>query len=315
MRILSLDCDALTDKGLDFLPSSLTELRLENSREITDRGIESLQRMKLQTLILECWEITNACILSLPTSLHKLELSCCSQINDLAIQSLSSMTALRAIRLFCGPSITDVGITSLSSSLQKLELYHCFAITDQGVQRFASMEQLKVLVLDCRNITDGGVACLPLQLEELRLFNCSKITEKSIGILSQMDKLKKFTCKFYFGRATFTYKEIVALPLSLKELDIDCLKIAEKNFPCANDCITHLRGREYLDLLRIFVQEIDKSDLAILREIKELGKTIFVRKMIDGGRNDLFKKYPSWTLDEANITGSILKNDSQFLKI
>lgn len=171
-------CDALTTRGLSFLPRELKNLR---SIQFPNREHE------LDGVLLRFKDLP----------LESLNLSGFLNLTDEGAQSIACMKHLRDLSLD-GTKVTDEGISLFDGliELEKLSMDRTL-VTDVGLEKLSGLSKLETLSLSRTGVTNDGLHVLgdfertsfARNLRTLNLSQCHLISDKGVKCLSGMINL------------------------------------------------------------------------------------------------------------------------------
>lgn len=126
--------ESLSDNGVKVLCGleRLRSLRITHCDKLSDRSLNYLQHLRLESLELSCWDGSN--------------------FTDEGARQLSKLNRLKHLSLIGWENLTDRGIYYLSklSSLERLNLRYAQKITDEGLDHLRYLRSLRELELaDC----------------------------------------------------------------------------------------------------------------------------------------------------------------------
>ena len=167
------DNPTFTDQELQCLASSITEIDLSGCKLITDKGLQSLEKLN---------------------HLTDLKLSECKQITDKGLQSLKKLNHLTVLDLSACKLITDEVLQSLEklNHLTDLNLAGCERITNKGLNHLKHVPKINFGAFDfgaegCK-ITDTGLSKLT-HVTDLDLSGCKRITGEAFKHLSNITRI------------------------------------------------------------------------------------------------------------------------------
>lgn len=246
--------------------STLTELDLCGSQQLTDRGLLQLHNLtSLEIAKLDnCYNITGRGLLAFSHSfrLHTLSMVNCRRLTDEALVNISHLSSsLESLVLEGCRCLTDCSVMAISNMLflRKLDLSQCDLITSKSMAYLHRLEFIEELFLGwCRNIKNDGIKLLCHQpgrssrLKILRLARCP-ITDTGVRYLSNLSSLEELDlngCSYIhsetLGDVLSTLKNLEALDVSYCpgilrsswQNKIDSLKCLYLNYSNVRD--THL---------------------------------------------------------------------------
>ncbi|MEC7555770.1 MAG: hypothetical protein VYA32_01270, partial [Planctomycetota bacterium] len=183
LKRFSLARTPITDNGLAHLSELpvLTTLILNSSYRVTDKGLETLGRMK---------HLEDVSLLDTTVTLPGL-VSLSGRHRTLQINSPHGVLGDRKLAL-SGTEITDDGLLRLYNArqLQGVELPQ--RITDRGFRHLHGLTELKYLVAAGTTITDQGLGKLLAQtppLVEVDFSNCRRLTDAGLAQLATLPQL------------------------------------------------------------------------------------------------------------------------------
>ena len=183
LKRFSLARTPITDNGLVHLSELpvLTTLILNSSYHVTDKGLETLGRMK---------HLEDVSLLDTTVTLPGL-VSLSGRHRTLQINSPHGVLGDRKLAL-SGTEITDDGLLRLYNArqLQGVELPQ--RITDRGFRHLHGLTELKYLVAAGTTITDQGLRELLAQtppLVEVDFSNCRRLTDAGLAQLATLPQL------------------------------------------------------------------------------------------------------------------------------
>ena len=183
LKRLSLARTPITDDGLAHLSELpvLATLILNSSYHVTDKGLETLERMK---------HLEDVSLLDTTVTLPGL-VSLSGRHTTLQINSPHGVLGDRKLAL-SGTEITDDGLLRLynASQLQGVELPQ--RITDRGLRHLHGLTDLKYLVAAGTTVTDQGLEKLLAQeppLVEVDFSNCRRLTDAGLAQLATLPRL------------------------------------------------------------------------------------------------------------------------------
>ena len=260
---LTMNCNALTDRGLKVIASNcldLKELFLNNCLHLTSDGFKDVAAgcTELQTLQLRyAKRFKNEDVHTLAeqfnsvdrminkTRLKNLSLSMCRSISDEGVLSIGYHLRYLISLDLCGMwEVSDVGIQSVVENcrnLQTLDISGCWELTDKGIKFVAEncskLERLNVSGCGC--ISDIGIILVATdckQLKQLGLSACIGITNKGFnGIADQCDNLLDLDLSGSHNLTDDGANYVVEHSNALKFLDLrKCDKLSD-------ECISNLR--------------------------------------------------------------------------
>ena len=170
------NCDLLTDRALELLPTTITCLELINCENFTDEGIRNLTFLpKLKKLkITKCQGIQGKTFSSLPFTLTCIEVNGCVNFLDEGISSLSFLTKLKTLSFVDCVQLTGSTFDLLPPYVKDLTIKKCPWITDLSVKNLFLLDRLISLNLSfCPRVVGGTLGYLPQSLEKLDLRGCT----------------------------------------------------------------------------------------------------------------------------------------------
>jgi beta-lactamase regulating signal transducer with metallopeptidase domain len=274
LQKLTLKGTQATDEGLRHLAgmTSLREVRLLDSRLVTDAGISHLKDCRdlevLQVLNSQIGDESLRMLRKMP-NLISLNLAG-TQITDKGLRYLSKLSRLEILRL-SHTRVTDEGLSYLIDlPLKTLGLIRC-AITDAGAAHIAKLSNLEVLLLGWTRVTDLGLLnFVDLPLKEIGLSR-TRITDAGAVDLSEISTLENLL----IGMTPLTDASLVdlsrleglksiSLPYSIsadarKQLQLDRPKLIVSFW-----FETNIEGKSYLTLGTVPKQNPYFQDLSII---------------------------------------------------
>jgi len=162
--LTSLNCgySAALDAGLEALPPSLQELRMDwRGYRFDDRVLPAANFRHLCALRVLWWTRGNACdasVATLPPTLEVLDISSSLEFEAMSLVHLPRLRAFHA----AGTSVTDATVATLPASLEELNLLGCGNLTP--AVSFAHLRALCTLDLRATGIGKGRKALSPTSL-------------------------------------------------------------------------------------------------------------------------------------------------------
>lgn len=178
---LKIQSRKMTDQALTtiFKRKNLTSLSLISCKELTDKGLEELQNLKLLTLL----DLTGY------------------KLTDEGLKNLKSLTRLQSLKLTACEHITDASLVNLKSlkHLSILDLYRCMLITDEGVKHLKELKELSNLNLSfCQLLTDKATESLQelKGLKILKLASWVLLTDEGFKNIAKLNGLSKLDLSY-----------------------------------------------------------------------------------------------------------------------
>jgi hypothetical protein len=246
-RLIFKYCSTITGNNFELLPTSLKEFECD-CKDLTDSAINGLQnKTQLERLKLSSWHITGVNFDLLPPSLKELDCSYCQALTNSAISGLQNKIQLELFKVALSKHITGENFYALSTSLKTLEVTGA-NLSDTALKGLQDKFRLEKLKISGSSITGMTFDSLPPSLKELDCLDCS-LCDEAIEKLRDKTQLEilKFSgsyCRPHFPGPSFTGKNLGALPLSLKELEM-------RTFDLNDNAIIGLQNKTNLIKLRL----------------------------------------------------------------
>jgi len=173
--LTSLDCSytAALDAGLEALPASLQELRMDG-RGSSPVALPAANFHRLRALRVLSWTLggaSPASIATLPPTLEELDIADSGMASGTA--SLTHLPRLRVVRA-SSTFISDATVAALPAFLVELDIWRCGAVTP--AVSFAHLCTLQTLRAHGTDIGDTTLASLPPSLVSLNVSECKRLS-------------------------------------------------------------------------------------------------------------------------------------------
>ena len=176
---------------LGTLPSTVKILDLEGCENVSDEGIEQLQKLtSLRILSLASLSMTTAKFDFLPTSLVELIFGWAEYFIDSGLLKLKHLVNLKTLIIKHGDELTGSTLGNLPVSLETLELTKCKKLEEENLKNLKYLVNLKTLTIQFSEITGKFIGELPISIEKLLFFQCHKLSE-GMKELSRLENLKE----------------------------------------------------------------------------------------------------------------------------
>ncbi|WMV56340.1 hypothetical protein MTR67_049725 [Solanum verrucosum] len=182
---------SLLEEGL---PSSLSELLLDDLHDLHSLPTEGLQRlMCLQRINIGCCPNLQSLPESgMPSSLSKLTIQQCSNLQSLPESGLPSSLSKLTIQ-HCS-NLQSLPESGLPSSLSELKIYDCpnlQSLPESGMPSSLS----KLTIQQCSNLQSLPESGLPSSLSELKIYDCPNLQSlPESGLPSSLFNLEIYNC-------------------------------------------------------------------------------------------------------------------------
>lgn len=269
LETLALWCAG--NEELLSLPKKIKALVINHSKEIDDKGIDTLISINslVSIALFECDKITDNALESLSKrkKVKDLVLWNCPQITDKTLHYLNQIPTLSTLSLI-DSQITDEGIEKFPHirNLTKLDLSRCSQLTDKTLHVLYGCCQITSLSLrDNLNFTSGGLSGLKRlkTIQSLNLSNCPGVNQSLLVDLATIENLRELIlcgCSI-----TDSCLQTLRQCKQLKKLKLaDCLEIHDSGVMYIAD----MENLEFIDLRRC--TGITKLGLATLASIVRL---------------------------------------------